>query len=381
MSFMSSAARPIQVWAPCLGMNAFDPASRRDYQRAQIEWQGEDRLWLLPDLSEPVRWVEGSGPLSLAQLAIPAETFEVIDIVNIDRFGHSFPPLLQEASGPAPLPPALYQRWLTAEVSLQPVVEALSLKVPVFEGGHVKYEQRRIELEPGSFIPIAVMDELARSVSTHWPPASSSLPRPSVSPETEGRIADEVAVAGSLHVIARWAAPFDRLLPLAADADFLHQRAMMRALLTAARSKEGRERAVRQAAVWTGLLLGQGESTVERSLFLPSLARGVEACLMDFEGSYGVAANDLAELMASARARQILSTPVPVPRAFGWLGLFWLELLADLRTHTTLATCERCGGLIRGGHRDRLFCSRQENVDCFRSRQAGRQRRSRQART
>lgn len=59
------------------------------------------------------------------------------------------------------------------------------------------------------------------------------------------------------------------------------------------------------------------------------------------------------------------------------LRILDLELYQDLEAHLTIRSCSRCGQVIRGGHRDRQYCTREENADCVKGGARERQRRHR----
>ena len=142
---------PVQVWAPKLGFSPFDSSDLRDIHRAQIQWRHEDRVWLLPDLKDPFRWVEQTGS-KLRQLAIPAENLNFFDVVNVDGEGYSFPPLLLEGGRPIAVPSGLYRQWLDTEPGMVRCMRQLPLKVPVIRGETVSYVEAKIELEPGAVL-------------------------------------------------------------------------------------------------------------------------------------------------------------------------------------------------------------------------------------
>jgi hypothetical protein len=368
---------PVQVWVPQLGFNPFESGDLRDIHRAQIQWHHEDRAWLLPDLKEPFRWVEQHGGFRLAQLAIPAEAFNVIDIINIARDGHTYPPLLQEQGLPAALPAGLYRLWLNTEPAMHRSVGQFSLLVPVNHEGTVSYEEATVELGQGAVLPITEIDSRERTLTTQWPPPGSTAPRPAISPETEKLAAQQLDMEQVLKVNLVWPAPFDRMFPLGGDADLLHQWAVMKRLAAQAQTPDGRKNALLETDAWLRGLIAEGVSTVERSFLGPARARGEDAALIDFEGRFGMQAATLEELASKPGFREIADREVPVVRLLGWLAYLWWEFHWDLQSFVTMRVCQHCGDVIRGGHRDRSFCSSDENPTCFRTRTVHRQRKSR----
>jgi len=94
---------------------------------------------------------------------------------------------------------------------------------------------------------------------------------------------------------------------------------------------------------------------------------------------FGVESNSIDELKGSPEFLQSMTDQTAVVRVFGWVGYFWWEFLQDLSDYKTIGICERlgCGSVLTGGHRDRRFCTKEENPECFRRRNADAQRRSR----
>jgi hypothetical protein len=69
-----------QLWLPWIESSlGFEPV-RHDVEGAVRTWQGEDTIWLLPELTRVVRWVRQYAPgVFSTQVAIPARHLNVID--------------------------------------------------------------------------------------------------------------------------------------------------------------------------------------------------------------------------------------------------------------------------------------------------------------
>jgi len=63
---------------------------------------------------------------------------------------------------------------------------------------------------------------------------------------------------------------------------------------------------------------------------------------------------------------------VRVRRFYGWLSYMWVELADDIFAMRAALICQRCGKVIsRGKHgRTKMFCSRLENLACYKARKA-----------
>jgi ribosomal protein S27AE len=99
--------------------------------------------------------------------------------------------------------------------------------------------------------------------------------------------------------------------------------------------------------------------------------------LADIEGKFGLEAEMLDELRGRRDFDDILYAPLAVKWAQGWLGYFWWEFYQDLKNRVTLRLCKHCGNVIAGGHADRQYCARDENVRCVQERNGIRQRKRR----
>ena len=47
---------PLQVWLPYLDPMATNEHVIRDIERAQRAWEGERTIWILPGITETLRW-------------------------------------------------------------------------------------------------------------------------------------------------------------------------------------------------------------------------------------------------------------------------------------------------------------------------------------
>ncbi len=397
-------AVPVQVWEPYIPASPFDPAWRRDLQRAQEQWRGEARVWLVPHalptgVSATARWPDGGRP---ADRIVNAEQLNCISVIHVDEQRRLFPILGSPDSPDSPdsslrtVPEALYLGWLRAVANVDPHPRQDIWEVPRIEHDTLAPRRVLITSNGATARPIEDLAAFMRQLGITWPLSQGRAPL-LISPETErpnpfkaqhfgaGR-ADQgsrnsAADQDHQETIAipfrlTWPAPLNLLFPLGGGLDVLrHQLLMIQCLHDYADGR--RIEATRVAEGWVNELTGEGDSTVELAWLLPRLMVDQDATLLDVEYRFGLVANSFPELQTMNGYQEAMNRSVRVRRTFGWLGYFWWEVYQDLRSNATVRICQHCGQFIRGGHVDRRFCSPPENLTCWRERNASAQRAAR----
>ncbi len=169
----------------------------------------------------------------------------------------------------------------------------------------------------------------------------------------------------------------DELLPHAGIDVLKHRDVMLSCINTI--NDGNADYAIRIAMAMTALFAGEGVTTRRLADFLPAYsgadtAESHEHSLWDVAERLGVNAHTWAELLNSPVFRLKRDEPVPVTRLLSWLGYFWWEFTRDITEYRFVGFCQRCGKVIAGGHMDRKFCKRDENLDCYRAAEAVRKR-------
>ena len=145
--------------------------------------------------------------------------------------------------------------------------------------------------------------------------------------------------------------------------------------------RDGRyEKILKDAEGWVSLFTAEAQAPLGKAWFMPKALANPEGALLDVYGRFDIAADSLEELVRSKRFQEVERTPIMVRQVRGWLGYFWWEFYCDLSRHVTILLCQNCGRVIRGGHADRQCCTRLENLECHRQRNAEAQRRGRRRR-
>ncbi len=389
---------PVQVWVPFLWTSPLDATFARDFQRAQREWRREQYVWLDPDVGEVRRWMQREkGGLPEYACLVPSESINGFSIVHIDEGRRVHPPLLLPDAWQNTLPEGFYKQWLSTMPDFIEGYTSLSLLWPVVTGTQIAYEERELTLTPGSIMPIVGFDERDRTVTMVWPPPDAKAPPPiSIEMESErfyGQLLRTTITTGGkempivvserdpktrvFNVWLQWSAPFDLFFPPDGGNDLLQHHAMMSSCIRKVDQGQ-REEARKIAALWVNQLTGEAETSLECAWFLPRVWTDPDGALVDATERFDLECHDLDELAQSRRFQEILRQPVRVRQVQGWLGYFWWELYQDIVGNVALRCCRQCGHLLRGGHRDVQYCLRQENPDCYRQRNAARQRKRRQ---
>jgi hypothetical protein len=390
---------PVQVWMPFMERSPMDAAFERDLQRAYGTWRDEVRIWLQPEAKKVSRWYRAFSGLRMTECMFPSETLNSITIYHVDEERRLFPSLGTQQSPQRQLPEGLYRRWLNAEVYWIADPREFTWSIPYIEGERVVYRDTRILTAPGPLLPFTGVDADNHRVRAVWPPPGRSMPTP-VSPETESatyyghltrvrhssqqdELYDVVSARDSSMRAARlwpkWPEPFHAMFPTGGGIDLLYHQALMRKCVEDIAERRD-NRAMQVIEGWMNHLSGEGDGPLDRAWFLPRLFADPDVALYDVEGKFGIAAATVQELVSLPEFHNKMQDRARVRRVQGWLGYFWWELYQDMIGRVPVRFCQACGQMIRGGQRNRQYCTHDENAECFRKRNATAQRRGRSKR-
>ena len=376
--------RIVQLWLPLFPMSPFQGAAARDLQRARKEWQGEILIYLSPDYKKVSRFVlqpEGTSA-SLGILGIPSETTNLIELIHIDEEGNCFPPsghrLPEEWK--ARIPENLFQQWLNCEPPVISAVNEMATFFPIERRGKVKLEKKTLVPPPYLIVSVKI-DKNSKNLKLEWPPKGYEFPPLSISPEAE--IAEYIKPPKEIkydsRVRLKWPEPFDRLFPIGGSVDFLYHHEVMKKAI-----KEKDEIAI---LAWKNQFVSTVKVTLDLIWTLPKLTRDILSGInpeitpdvgffVDLQGKYDIVAKSLKEMKENKDYIKKLTQPYEIPCIFGWVGYFWWEL-SERAKEKSINICERCGNVIKG-KADKRFCSKEENIECFRARRTEDKRRGRQ---
>ncbi len=383
--------RPLQVWLPNISGSRAWPQAKRDRDRAYQVWRGEDTVWLMPGLERAVRWAEDGD---VACLALPAEHWERLDVYHVGGNGAVWGAGASETF-PDGRVDGLLDAWLNlgavGGVKLYAQPDKLAVRVPCVEGDKVTYELREFRIQPGAVAPTRLPKEDGPGVFTlRWPPSDSAVP--SISAEQESHelcgpfdpAVDEglpIAVRRSdnarrtLRVMLEWPEPLRALFPPGSGLDDLQACARMNKI--ARQSRCDLEGVINAARVHSAECVTEGQTMTGAAWFGPILAaEGEEGALIALEARYGLLASNLDEAMEADVWEEIATRPFLVRRVWGAVGLFWALALDRLEEGRGFNVCERCGRVLQG-KRDKRFCGRADDLECFKARRAADRRKER----
>lgn len=386
----------IQVWAPIATLSPWDRVFRQDIQRAEQHWQGETRIWLVPELNRAVRWTCDDGS---TQCAVPARRPECVTIYTVDG-ARRVHPRLPIPGWQRELPGTLYRKWLNGNVKARGFPNEVCLDWPTFKAGRFAgYEGRTFTTQPPPHVPVKEFDKLKREMKFDWDWNDAPGPHP-VSPESESKdvwgtptrssglgnegfatLDDPAGREKKLGMVSlRWEKPFDTLLPNA-GLDTVRLRDIMLSCICTTRDGDP-SLAIKKAQMVAAQFESKAEAPRHTVEILPKYSAAVSnrdrrAFLMNMKEDYSITAPTPEEVIA--RSERMLRRPAQVTRLTTWLGYFWWEFLHDITEHRFVGVCQKCGQVIAGGHIDRKFCSQSENEDCVRIRDAARKRKQRHA--
>lgn len=378
----------IQLWIPLFDKGPYNRDFLLDIDRAKMEWNGEDRIWIHPDISTPKRWTINDGSLNyteLVELAVPGSHLNVISIIHIDEKRNFFPKHWVIPEEWERIPENLYKQWVESDVGfLKPPEEPIRITVPDLSENMtevVRYKTQGLIIQPGPSFPIEKLDKEGIA-SVNFAPKGKGRP---LCAEFEGnRVAwdrenndgistiDTVTGAKGANYFLLWKNIFDRLFFLGGSADVLLQKWEMRRCIEL--------RDINSCNIWLNKFQDTGESTPEKAWLYPRLSCDkTEAVLTDIEGKYesqyGLDCHSLTELESSPQYEDVFRRKIPITRIMGWMGYFWWEL-HNVFQHTYPGFCKRCGKLIKG-RSDKVLCSKEENIECFQKGATERQRKKR----
>lgn len=372
--------RQIQIWLPLLN-NSWDiPSFKRDIERAQKNWCGEDRIWFLPGFKEIKRWQ--NEKTTLFECAIPSETFNLITVVNVSKDGKMHPSkgdsIPENWNGN--LPQNLFELWInTGNPRLISTNNTFRITTPAYIRNELFYVEREVKLPPGPSVPFSIIDEKKREVSLSWPPEGRIVE--SISPEAESKelfgeykwedkstpenLNTVVNNNGrrAIHTAILWNEPFNEMFPLGGGIDLLYHWSYLKKSIKELETNRG------NISAQVNRFSSEGWTDLESQMVIPAARTDdMQALLFDIEGKFDISANNLEELANHPKYDDVFHDRIPVTRLFGWEGYFWWELnnIVNVK-RKSIKTCELCGNIIHG-KRDKTFCSKKDNPSCYRNR-------------
>ncbi len=391
---------PVQIWSPLFYKSLFGEFNL-DLERAYNEWKNEDTIWLIPGIKEVIRWEDTIDNFIFINAAIPSDNLNMLSIYHIDEQDRIYPPFT-DVGGKNIIKESLYKKWLETYPEQYPGSEFIEINMPVIKDNKFShYDWKKIKVIPGPMVPITDVKINEHTFNTRWPSPESDTPK-TISPEVESKrlygklrfekikynidkkdkivnvVSSEKKPEGkAINVWLKWPEPFDSIFPDGGSIDLMYHNAHMRNLIRLmGKGGPEKQKAILKATNWLNVFVGNAETTIGKAFVLPRLIENTNAMLIDVEYRYGIEATSLKELFSLSKFEQLYFDRIKIKRIYSWLGYFWWQFYNDISENMNIRFCESCGNIIVGGRSDKVSCSKEENINCFKQRQAKRQRKS-----
>jgi hypothetical protein len=385
--------QPIQFWFPWLEDNLASPETQRDARRAFKEWNGQPKVWLLPELKKTEQWRETKGKIRFDVLGVPAEHCDRLDVYHIGSNREIFG-LARRSLFPQGLD-GLLDAWLNLHnldggLKFYFAPRTFTFNAPEVKKTGIRYTNSKFRIASGPTWPLVAVNKSKRMVTTKWPPSDRNAAP--VSPEAEsaeyygtlkqvdhGRMPVAVSERDpnfcSLPIVVLLPKPLEQLAPRGVGMDTLAGQVKMAEI--AKLSVSNLRGALKEAKEAVGVYVTEGQTTQEHAWFFPTLQKeGLDRALHLACFRFNLKEHrTLEETMKSSAWQAEMMKRVPIRRAWGILGLFWSLLIDRLELGEKFDTCRNCGRTI-SGRKGKQYCGK-ENADCYRARRAADRRRER----
>lgn len=373
----------IQLWLPVLLMNPFKGSWARDIARAKRAWRDEQIIYMSPDYKDIYRFdvLVKEGNFRCKAMAMPSETYNTIDVINIDREGNYYPPMLhripQQWKGK--IPHELFKEWLDDKLPFTcSPNENPTVNVPVdfsdINSGKIVFKNVPVKLET-CLIPNKESGENSSEIQIKWPPENSPT-KGTISFQAEmGEYCkpEEWSKDKGMLLWFKWPEPFNKMFPISGGVDSVFHYSLMKEAV-----KENDEKTI---SFWVDKFVSKIQVPTELAFILPKITEDYfsvyhsNEALIYLQEIFNFQISNLKEINKHEEYIKQLLRPVEVPLIFSWEGYFWWELSQKLEK-TNSGICESCGKVIFG-KKGKRFCSNEENPKCYKARRARDKRRER----
>lgn len=379
---------PIQIWAPAMDISPYDATSNVSLEMAQKTWAGELRIWLSPEVDRKISWEEEPG---VFESLIPAYKANVIDIFHLDRSRRLYPRLSDTDKWYRKgIPGDLYLRWLQAPTRLVENPPTVVLDFPEYVQGKIVKRPRPFLTSPGTIVS-GVVEDAEHGLATilgpfrpkDRPPVSMMVDSEQLFGKAQWEFNENDQLTGfhrseklgrfkgrSMRI--EWKEPFSLMYELGTSLDTMYIRSFILELI----GKLNENNYSQSSAALQRLhdkYVRLGEAPISLVEYLPWVntipnATDRKYHLLNIKEDHNIPVKTFKELGSSPEFIEHLQMPIKVKCINTWTGFFIYQLVEDVLALKRISSCKHCGRLIRGGHRDRRFCTKEENANCFRAR-------------
>ena len=348
--------QPIQIWSPLILNSIYDENFKIDLSNAESLYKEEDIIWLSPEVEKVARWKEDF----IYHLMIPSKTINKITVYHVDELGHIYPSIENIKN----LNTQLYLKWFKKEPEIHHKNKPLKIAFPRTTKTEASYEY--IEIKPD----VAFIKGYKKNNKIVIK-SGKKQNRPIIIDYEFERLDYFLQQAKISDSRLLWPEPFNYFFPAGGGANVLDDFYTMKNYLKL--SSKHRTFIIKLVQDKINSFISNTESSLTKSWFNPKLNFNENTLLSDVEFHLGLHFDSVGELEDSEELENKLNKKTRIKRAYSWLGYFWWEFYQDILRHTTIKFCENCGQIISGGRQDRIYCTEEENYDCWKSRAALRQ--------
>ncbi len=354
------------IWHPLFFVDYEDPDDMKNIDNARRNWNGEDFIWIMPELQQKITWHDMTYyppcQLPISHLAIPGENLNVIEVIRVDEDKNFYSPSLyfpptssSLPEGWTKIPDKLSILWCNTEpVFHQQIGQDLIFKYPF-----PKFYKNKDNIDELDY-----KEKIFNLYSLSLECINKSNKDFYVDPKYHKE-------RNIYYCIHDWPSPFNFLLPKRGWAKLLYHHASM---INCRNDNQNNLNNVLE--LFLSKHSWRDEDSYEKLWLLPKLGNSIKDTLFNIEAKFGVISDTLLGLFDNEDYSTIFRNKVETTVLLGWYGYFWWEI-NNLRKKSNVLRCKRCGNLITGKRSDKEYCSLKDNEKCFRERRAEDKRRER----
>jgi hypothetical protein len=379
----SKVLYPIQIWAPAIDVSPFDSELKQDLDYAQTLWEGEVRLWLSDEVNEKHVFTGDDG---MAEALIPAKYTNIVDIFHVDRDGRLFPNLSKSVDWYKGIPSDVYLQWLTTSVVCKPKEEVITFDFPSVTANGIQKVPKTFRPSPGALMSGTVNDPHGfvkfKTLPTKGrPPISSEADSRSIFGDTKWELNRDGSKTGFVltdHQLRtrgssykfQWSKPYNHMYELGTSFETISVRANITRYIKKL-NEANRIQTIKQLRVISARYTGTGQAPWSHIHFLPGINANPEAqryFLTNLEIDFNIQVERIEDLKHSREFLTLLGEQVEITCINGWTGFFVHQCLHDLETLGKIGPCKHCGRFLRAQNKNREYCTRAENQECWQDR-------------
>ncbi len=356
----------VQLWIPFQHFSILNEDFRFNIEKAALEWKGEDRIWLMPNIQKIHRWKNGL----LSEMAIPSKSFNLISIIHINQDREIFPlnPIGLPKSWTI-MPKDFINFFIASEIRYFVLKNKPTSKIIgpyITEDEDIQWATYNLSIGPGvkckidDAMEILNSEPFVESLGTQgsdWPSDAFNY-----------EISDTVNIIFEIGIRV-----LNDLFCLGVNPDVVSNQLAMKKCL--------KNKDLSRIKTTSSKYISQAYSNFYKAWLLPKMLHNEvkkkkeaqDIILTELEGElkFNKHYETLNEVLKDKDLSYVLhEKEYPVIRIYTWVGYFWWELNRMAEENIdSMRTCELCGKIIFG-HKNKKFCGPDYNKKCWNSRRA-----------